>query len=580
MMRTAKQGMWKLGLAVGLAALVAVPLADARVRELRSLSGNFLAGQAAAQARDVKNAAKYFTNALALDPDNPVLMERAFMALLGAGQIRDAESLARRLIQVNPRHRLAHIVLGLAAMRNSRHAVARSHFEKSAYTPIGELTSGLLTAWSYAAERNHAKAVEALGLLDRDEGFAIYKLFHEALISDVLGMKTKAAGLYRKAYDESSNSLRIVQAYGNFLERNGQIDEARELYEGFLGVTTDHPVIKHALDRLNNPANGKPKPFVGNATDGAAEAMFGLASALTDESGIELALTYARLTLGIKPDMAVVQTLLGDIFEGMKQHEAAIEAYQAVPADSPLKVNAEVRIAINLSELKEPEKAIKHLQGVVAKNPNNFEAFVTLGTLLRSESRFEEAAEAYTKALDLVGEPTQRHWSVLYFRGIAYERSKQWEKAEADFLKALELEPEQPMVLNYLGYSWLEQGRNLDEALAMIEMAVEQRPNDGYIIDSLGWAFYKRGDYDRAVEELEKAIELQPSDPTINDHLGDAYWQVGRKLEAKFQWKHAKDNDPEPDLLKTIEEKLANGLPEPEAPKNPTIVTPGSDKRS
>lgn len=577
MMRTAKQGIWGVGLALGLAALVAMPTAEAKTRELRSLSGNYLAGQLAAQSRDVQSAAQYFTNALIQDPDNPVLMERSFMALLGAGNIREAEGLARRLIQVNPRHRLAHIVLGLAAMRKSKQQVARAHFEKAAYTPIGELTSGLLTAWSYAAEKNNTKAIEALSILDRNDGFGIYRLFHEALISDQLGMQTKAAGLYKRAYDESSNSLRIVQAYGNFLERNGQVDQARELYQGFLNISTDHPVITDALEQLN-AGKGKPKPFVANATDGAAEAMFGLASALTDESGIELALTYARLTLGIKPDMAVVQTLLGDIFENMKQYQAAIDAYGKVPIGSPLQPNADIRVAINLNELGEADKAVQHLQALVKREPKHYEALVTLGTLLRSQSKFKEAVDAYTQALDVVGEPEQRHWSVLYFRGIAYERSKEWDNAEADFLKALELEPEQPLVLNYLGYSWLEQGRNPDEALAMIELAVEQRQNDGYIIDSLGWAFYKRGDYERAVEELEKAVELQPSDPAINDHLGDAYWQVGRRLEAKFQWKHAKDSEPDEDLLKSINEKLENGMPE--APKNPAIATPNNEKRS
>ena len=153
-------------------------------------------------------------------------------------------------------------------------------------------------------------------------------------------------------------------------------------------------------------------------------------------------------------------------------------------------------------------------------------------------------------------------WVTYYYRGICFERSKQWSKAEADMRKALELQPEQPHVLNYLGYSWIDQGINLDEGMKMIKRAVEQRPDDGYIVDSLGWAYYRIGNFEDAVKHLERAIDLKPEDPTINDHLGDAYWRVGRTLEAKFQWAHARDLKPEPEELPKIEAKIENGLPE------------------
>ncbi|WP_342642990.1 tetratricopeptide repeat protein [Rhodoligotrophos ferricapiens] len=575
MMRSGKHAVvgTALALSVALSALFAPAFGEAR--EIRSLSGSYLAGQFASQTRDIDQAARYFADAFEQDPTNPLLLERSFVAELGAGNVLRAEMLAKRLIVINSRHRLAHIVLGLADLRRGAETSARKHFEQAAYTPIGELTSGLLTAWSYAAEKQGGKAEKALDILDRNESFGIYKIFHQALISDLLGMKPKAAALYKKAYDESSSSLRIVEAYGNFLERQGEVDKAREIYQAFLTVSPDHPVIEQVLSRIGH---AKPAPFVGNAIDGAAEALFGLASALTDESGIDLALTYARLTLSLKPNMPAVQTLLGDIFENMKQYQAAIGAYDKVPFSSALRPNADIRMAANLSELGRNDEARAQLEKLVKREPKNYEALVTLGTILRSQSKFEDAAKFYTQALDGIGEPNERHWMVLYFRGICYERSKQWEKAEADFLKALALEPDQPLVLNYLGYSWLEQNRNLDDAMTMIEKAVEQRPNDGYIIDSLGWAYYKRGDYARAVEELERAIELQPNDAAINDHLGDAYWRVGRRLEAKFQWQHAKDSEPEPDLLKSIESKLANGLPD-EAPA-PAVATPISEKRS
>jgi Flp pilus assembly protein TadD len=188
------------------------------------------------------------------------------------------------------------------------------------------------------------------------------------------------------------------------------------------------------------------------------------------------------------------------------------------------------------------------------------EALVNLADLLRSKKRFSESVEAYDAAIERIGTIGKRHWTLLYSRGIALERSSQWLRAEEDFITALRLKPDQPYVLNYLGYSWVDQGINLARAQKMIERAVELRPNDGYIVDSLGWVLYRLGDFPRAAKQLERAVELRPQDPTINDHLGDAYWRVGRAAEARFQWRRALSLDPEPDQVSTIRDKISNGL--------------------
>ena len=188
---------------------------------------------------------------------------------------------------------------------------------------------------------------------------------------------------------------------------------------------------------------------------------------------------------------------------------------------------------------------------------------MALGNILRARKNVRRMrARSTARRSRTIAKPEKPNWLIFYFRGICYERAKQWDKAEADLKKALELFPEQPHVLNYLGYSWVDQGMNLDEGMKMIRRAVEQRPDDGYIVDSLGWAYYRLGNYEEAVKHLERAVELKPEDPTINDHLGDAYWKVGRNLEARFQWSHARDLKPEPDELKKIEEKLKSGLPD------------------
>ena len=219
-------------------------------------------------------------------------------------------------------------------------------------------------------------------------------------------------------------------------------------------------------------------------------------------------------------------------------------------------------MAANLDSLNRADEAEKHLNALIKEHPDDLEAIMALGNVLRSHKKFTECVDAYSRGVATLTQPDKSNWMLFYFRGICYERSHQWPKAEADLKKALELFPDQPHVLNYLGYSWIDQGVNLDEGMEMINKAVQQRPDDGYIVDSLGWAYYRLGNYEESVKKLERAIELKPEDPTINDHLGDAYWRVGRVLEAKFQWAHARDLKPEPEDLPKIEAKLKDGLPE------------------
>ena len=251
---------------------------------------------------------------------------------------------------------------------------------------------------------------------------------------------------------------------------------------------------------------------------------------------------------------------LADLYEAMKKPELAIKVYERVPANSPLKRNAEIQLATNLDTLERTDEAKKHLDKLIATKPDDLEAILALGNIMRERKQYAGCADAYGKAVALQPNPTRANWTTYYFRGICFERDKQWAKAEADMKKALELYPEQPHVLNYLGYSWIDQGVHLDDGMSMIKRSVEQRPDDGYIVDSLGWAYYRLGNYDEAVKNLERAVELKPVDPTINDHLGDVYWKVDRVLEAKFQWSHARDLKPDTDELKTIEDKLKNGL--------------------
>ena len=277
-----------------------------------------------------------------------------------------------------------------------------------------------------------------------------------------------------------------------------------------------------------------------------------------DES--EAALAYTRLAEYLRPGHDATQLLMGEVFELQGLPSEAITAYGRVAPESPLAWTARLRVATNLDSLDRGAEAIADLEAMTAERPTRPDPWVTLGDVQRGAQQWAAAAAAYDKAIELSGTPQARHWRLYYARGIAYERAQQWPRAESDFLKALELEPEQPYVLNYLGYSWVDQGINLSEALDMIESAVDQRPNDGFIVDSLGWAHYRLGDYREAVRHLERAVELEPDDPTINDHLGDALWQVGRAVEAEFQWRRALSLNPDEALAALIKAKLERGL--------------------
>ena len=550
------------------------PYADLRIEDA-SPSGSYLAGRYASRQRETDIAARYIARALESDPNNPLLVERAFTLEVSSGNMEAGSRFAKRVLEFNDQHRLSLLVLGLEAMRDGKQALAREHFAKAGYTPIGELTSALLSAWTYAAEDDLKGALAELDALKRNQAFENFRVFHAGLIADLVNDRNRAETNYVSAYEKAGTSLRVVQAYGNYLERTGRPDKALEAYELFLRATQQNPLVEAAYNRLK--AGGEPGKFISSPEAGVAEALYSIAGALTDERSIDIALIYARLALYMNPGFPEGQTLLGEIYNQMKLYRQAIVAYEAVPAGNPLRSSAEIQIATNLNQLEQPDEAVKTLKLLIAREPENYNALLALGNLYRLNEKWLDAADAYTQALARVDEPGEEQWSVYYFRGIAWERAGKWANAEPDFRKALRFQPEQAAVLNYLGYSLIEKRLNLDEAFKMVEKAVSLRPNDGYIVDSLGWAHYQLGNYDEAVELLERAAGLRPEDPVINDHLGDALWRVGRTLEAKFQWQYALDSNPTEADAEKIRKKLQEGLAPLDPAKEPPTAS-GTEK--
>jgi tetratricopeptide (TPR) repeat protein len=529
-----------------------------------SPTGNYLAGKLASSSRDMEAAATYLREALRSDPNNAELLARTFDVVLGSGDVNGSFPLAERVIRSDRYNRIARTALAVRSAKTGQFQAARQHLAFATRGPIGDLTAALMTSWSLAGEKNVKLAIDSLDKLQGPEWYAALKDLHAGLILDMTGRVKDAGVRLERAYQQDKNALRTVDAYARWLSRNESNEKAIELYREFAKSLPEHPLVEAAIEEMKT---GKLMPLIRTLDAGIAEVLFGLGSALGRQGGEDYGLYYLTLALYLQPDHALALSSLGDLFEALKKPELAIQAFSRVPANSPLKRNAEIQRAFNLDALERTGEARELLEKLAQQYPKDLEVTIALGNLLRVRKDFAKAADIYSKAIEVVSSPTRQHWSYFYFRGISYERSKQWPKAEKDFEKALELFPDQPQVLNYLGYSWIDQGVNLDKGMVMIRRAVELRPNDGYIIDSLGWAHYRLGQFDDAVRELERAILLKPEDPTINDHLGDAYWRVGRRLEATFQWRHAVDLKPEPEDLPKIEEKLKTGLKDDAAPK-------------
>lgn len=533
-----------------------------------TLAGSYLAARFAGSQHDVGAAADYFRTALAMDPGNLVLADRTFQLLVADGRFAEAIPLAEALARQNKSHALARLVLGVEALKGGHWTRARSQLAQIQMRPLSDLTVAILTGWADAGRGDVDGALKTIDKVGGLDWYAVFKNYHAGLIADLAGRKALASKRLADAYGSDNRALRIVEAEVRNLARDGKKAEALAALGEFEKQVADHPVIM-AL-RAEIEAGKKPTQVVSTPQGGAAEFLYGLGSALGRDGGEDIAAMYLQLAIWLDPNAELPMISLAGLQGQMKQYDKAIALLGRIPATSKMRPLADIQIGRYETLLQNYPEASKHLQAVIQRTPKDLDAIVALGDVLRADKKFEEAAKVYSQAIDLIAKPSKNDWTFFYYRGIAYERTKQWPKAEADFYKALELMPDEPHVLNYLGYSWIDMGMNLDKGLELVKKAVELKSDDGYIVDSLAWAYFKLGRYDEAVAELEKAILLKPDDPVINDHLGDAYWKVDRKLEATFQWKHALVMKPEADEIPKIEKKLAKGLDD--GPKTPTAA--------
>lgn len=516
--------------------------------------GAFLAGRHAEARGDPAAAAGYLAQAAQAEDAGPALIERAALNLAAAGRIAEADAMAARLGEAAP-SRLGALIRLAHALQQGRFAEAAAIDADTLPPLIGDLASG----WAGFAASGLAEGESRLDAAEKRPLFRLFVEYHRGLMRLLAGDAAGAvAALAESRKLMERPTVRFTLAQASALALSGDGAAALEALEAARGRGVEDARLEAALASV--ASGSAPPPALADPRKGAAEAFQDIASFAASETGSLIALAHARLALALDPGLDAARITAARILIDEEQPEAAAALYDTVPPDSPLALDAALGRAAALERMDRRDAAQEALRAAARRAPEAVEPQLRLGDLFRRSDAWTDCIDAYSAALDRIAAEGREDWLALYQRGVCSERAGRWPEAEADFRRALELEPDHPLILNYLGYSWVDQGMNFEEAEEMIRRAVEARPEDGYITDSLGWVQYRRGHFEDAVATLERAVSLTATDPIINDHLGDAYWMVGRKREAEFQWKRARSFDPTPETLARIKRKLAIGL--------------------
>ena len=533
-------------------------------RPVVGASGRLLVARFAATGTDLATAADGFLAALKADPQNPELQQQAFATAVLAGR-PEAVELARAL----PKAPAAILVLADADVKAGRWRAAEARFAMLPGQGATQVLRPLLIAWAQQGAGATDAALDTLRPLVEGTRFRGVYALHAAMIADQAGRTGTAARLYRiAAVEYGSLNLRLGAILASWQARSGQDAEARATIAAMVQSNPDLSIAEPALQQTVTTAQ------VRNAADGVAEAYLALAANLQRQDSAEFSLLLLRLAVDVRPGFTPARLLSAQIQAEAGRPASALAALAPVPPSDPLIALVQLRQAQYADRAGDAGQAEQMLEQLADRYQQRPEPLALLAKLQRNENHFAEAAETYGRAIARVRQPGIADWTLFYEQGVSYDRAHDWPHAEADFLRALQLSPDQPYVLNYLGYAWAEQGRNLAQARQMIERAVEQQPNDGSIVDSLGWVLLQQGDRAGAIRYLERAVELQPEDSTVNGHLGDAYMAAGRRREAEIQWRRALILNPDPQDQVALNAKLAAASSPPRPAPSAAVERP------
>ncbi|KQV68211.1 tetratricopeptide repeat protein [Rhizobium sp. Root1220] len=533
-----------------------------------SFAGAFLAARTADVDHDYETAIELYKKALQIEPGNPEIRQRLMISLLLNGDIKDGVKYANDLKGDPSVERITTVVRAMDAVRRGEYKTAQATLKYTGPNDLDRMMNDLLAAWARLGA-GHGK--EALAMVQKMKGpdwVRIFKSYNAGVIAIVNGdVRSARQNLNDAVLDKDGGAtapdtfMRAVMALARLEASQGNKQKALDAVSVGDNLLPNYAPL-NAL-RQSIEKGEKQEQQVQTAKQGAAGVLFSIGGALNRDGAEDIVSLYLQTAKALDPDSADMLVLLGGLAEKQEQMDRAIAFYKQVPETSPMSRISELQLGLALAQSGKVDEARKHLQDLIASDPKDVRSYLAYGSVLSDAKDYAAMADNYDKAVEVIGPlPGKGAWTVFFQRGIAYERLKKWDQAEPNFRKALDLNPNQPQVLNYLGYSWIDMNRNLDEGLGMIKKAVDLRPDDGYIIDSLGWAYFRLNRFDDAVEELEKAAQIKAGDATINDHLGDAYWRVGRKLEAVYQWNRALSSEPEAAEIPKIKDKIANGLPQ------------------
>lgn len=524
-------------------------------------SGAYLAARQARITGDFAAAAQYYAQALAKDPSNPAMLEDATIAYLALGQLDRAVAIARKIEADELQSQVARLALIAQEARDGKWDEVLARIEDK--RGVGNIADGLLLAWASLGKGDMSAALERFDAVAEERGLRSFAIYHKALALASVGDFEGADKVFTGEEDGPlQRTRRGVIAWAQVLSQLDAQARAITVIDDTFGSDPDPEIVRLRAAL----AEGERLPFelIKGASDGVAEVFYSLGQALRQEANDDFILLYLRIAEMIKPDHVDAVLMVAELLEQMGQYNLATEAYKRVPREHPSFYLSELGRSDILRRQDKPDAAAEVLEQLAQAYPDLAQVHVALGDLYRGTEDFAAAVTAYDRAVKLYDARGEDQWFVFYARAISHERLDNWPEAEADFRRALELNPEHPQVLNYLGYTMVEKQINLDEALEMIERAVAAQPESGYIVDSLGWVFYRLGRYDEAVEQMERAAELMPTDPVVNDHLGDVFWAVGRRVEARFQWKRAlslNESEPTSELEpERVRRKLEVGL--------------------